>query len=74
MEKDKRNCPEKDKRNLRGHSSFRKMIFREENTPFFRKKVRKIFRIFIFSEIFPRNLIFREFPKIFRGIFREFID
>ncbi|MBQ7290420.1 MAG: hypothetical protein IJW76_01680 [Clostridia bacterium] len=33
MEKDKRNCPEKDKRNLREHSIFPKIIFGQKNAP-----------------------------------------
>ena len=61
MEKDKRNCPEKDKRNLRGHSIFPKIIFGEEKAPknlyFMPKTFLKTPKIKIFS------------PKIFLGKF-----
>ena len=61
MEKDKRNCPEKDKRNLRGHSIFPKIIFGEEKAPkniyFMQKMLPKTPKIKILS------------PKIFLGKF-----
>lgn len=55
---------------MQEHSSFRKMIFRKENAPFFRQKPRKIALILTFRRNFPEKIIFREFPEFFRRIFR----
>ena len=70
-EKDNRDCLLEDNRKMQEHSSFRKMIFRKENAPFFRQKPRKIALILTFRRNFPEKIIFREFPEFFRRIFRK---
>ena len=56
---------------MQEHSSFRKMIFRKENAPFFRQKPRKIARNLTFRRNFPEKIIFREFLEFFRRIFQR---
>jgi len=68
---DNRFCLLEDNRKMQEHSSFRKMIFRKENAPFFRQKPRKIARNLTFRRNFPEKIIFREFPEFFRRIFRK---